>query len=81
MDVNGQLHAPATLPFRKRAPGTHLIGGWVGPRAVLGAMVKRKNFKPLLELEPPIIQPVAQRYTIELSRLSFIEHGIRLMLY
>jgi hypothetical protein len=25
---------------RKRAPGAHWIGGWVGPRAVLDAVVK-----------------------------------------
>jgi hypothetical protein len=27
---------------RKRAPSAHRIGGWVGPRAVLDAVVKRK---------------------------------------
>jgi hypothetical protein len=27
---------------REREPGTHWIGGWVGPRAVLDAVVKRK---------------------------------------
>jgi hypothetical protein len=27
---------------RERSPGTHQIGGWVGPRAVLDAMVKRE---------------------------------------
>jgi hypothetical protein len=27
---------------RERAPGTHWIGGWVGPRTVLDAVVKRK---------------------------------------
>jgi hypothetical protein len=27
---------------RERAPSTHWIGGWVGPRAVLDAVVKRK---------------------------------------
>jgi hypothetical protein len=32
MDVGFQLHAPAALPLGKR-PGTHFIGGWVGPRA------------------------------------------------
>jgi hypothetical protein len=26
---------------RERAPGTHFIGGWVGPKAVLDAVVKR----------------------------------------
>jgi hypothetical protein len=42
MEVSGQLHAPAALTPRERAPGTHWIGGWVGPRAVLDAVVKRK---------------------------------------
>jgi hypothetical protein len=32
-------------------------------------VVKEKNSQPLPGLEPPIIQPVAQRYTTELSRL------------
>jgi hypothetical protein len=34
---------------RERAPGTHWIGGWVGPRAVLDAVVKRKNILPVSE--------------------------------
>jgi hypothetical protein len=41
MEVSGQLHAPTALTQRK-APGTHWIGGWVGPRAVLDALVKKK---------------------------------------
>jgi hypothetical protein len=32
-----QLRAPAPLP-----PDAHCIGGWVDPRAVLDAVVKRK---------------------------------------
>ena len=32
--MHGQRHAPAALPPGKR-PGTHCIGGWVGPRAGL----------------------------------------------
>jgi hypothetical protein len=35
MEVTGQLHALAALPTGKEPPGTHWIGGWVGPRAVL----------------------------------------------
>jgi hypothetical protein len=31
---------------RERAPGTHWIGGWVGPRAILDAAVKRKTPSP-----------------------------------
>jgi hypothetical protein len=55
MEVSGQLHAH----------GTHWIGGWVDPRAVLDAVVKRKIPSPRRESNPrtPIVQPVAQRYT------------------
>jgi hypothetical protein len=64
MEVSGQLHAPAALPLG-RAPGTHWIRGWVGPRTVLNAVVKRKIPSPRRESNPRtlIVQPVAQRYT------------------
>jgi hypothetical protein len=50
---------------RVKAPGTHWIGGWVGPRAVLDTVVKRKISSPHRELNPGtlIVKPVAQRYT------------------
>jgi hypothetical protein len=50
---------------RERALGTHWIGGWVGPRAVLDAVVKREIPSPRRESNPrtPTVQPVAQRYT------------------
>jgi hypothetical protein len=32
MGVGGQRHVPAALPLGK-TPGTHYIGGWMGPRA------------------------------------------------
>jgi hypothetical protein len=56
---------PGRFIPRERAPGAHWIGGWVGPRAVLDAVVKRKIPSPHRESNPrtPIIQPVAQRYT------------------
>jgi hypothetical protein len=65
MEVSGQLHAPTALPLKERAPATHWIGGWVGPRAVLDAVVKRKIPSPHRDSNPrtPIVQPVAQRYT------------------
>ena len=34
MGVGGQRHAPAALTRRKR-PGAHGIGGWVGPTSGL----------------------------------------------
>jgi hypothetical protein len=65
MEVSGQLHAPAALSPREGVPGTHWIGGWVGPRAVLDAVVKRKIPSPCRESNPrtPIVQPIAQSYT------------------
>jgi hypothetical protein len=56
---------PDCFTPRERAPGTHWIGGWVGPRAVLDTVVKRKIPSPHQELNPrtTIVQPVAQCYT------------------
>jgi hypothetical protein len=44
----GEWSASRTGRFtpRERAPGTHWIGGWVSPRAVLDAVVKRKIPSP-----------------------------------
>jgi hypothetical protein len=58
MEVGSQLYAPAALLPSERAPGTHCIGGWVGPRAIL---VKRKIPSHRRELNPrtPIVHPVA----------------------
>jgi hypothetical protein len=56
---------PGRFTPRERAPGSHWIGGCVGPRAVLDAVVKRKIPSPRRESNPrtPIVQLVAQRYT------------------
>jgi hypothetical protein len=56
---------PSRFTPRERAHGTHWIGGWVNPRTVLDAVVKRKIPSPRRESKPrtPIVQPVAQRYT------------------
>jgi hypothetical protein len=56
---------PGRFIPRERAPGIHWIGGRVGPRAVLGAVVKRKIPSPHRESKTrtPIVQPVAQRCT------------------
>jgi hypothetical protein len=57
---------PTSLPGRftprESAPGTHWIGGWVGPRAVLDTVVKIKILSPRRESNPrtPIFQPAAQ---------------------
>jgi hypothetical protein len=33
---------PGRFPPKEKVPGTHWIGGWVGPRAILDAVMKRK---------------------------------------
>jgi hypothetical protein len=40
-----------------------------GPESRSGHGGEEKNSKPLTGLEHPIIHPIAQRYTIDLSRL------------
>jgi hypothetical protein len=63
----GELSAsrPGRFTPGERASDTHWIGGWVGPRAVLDTVVKRKIPSPRRESNTRtlIVQPVAQRYT------------------
>jgi len=57
---------PRSLYPRERVPGSHWIGGWVGPRFGLNtAVVKRKIPSSRREANPrtPIVQPAAQRCT------------------
>jgi hypothetical protein len=60
--VEVQLHASAALHSGKspRYPLDRRLGG---PQSSSGCGGKEKNSQPLPGLEPPIIQPVAQRYT------------------
>jgi hypothetical protein len=64
---------PGRFTPKERAPGTPWIGGWVGPRAVLDAVVKRKIPGPHRKSKPrtPIVQPVAQKNSLMLDRMSF----------
>jgi len=50
---------PRPLYPRER-PGTHCIGGWVGPRAGLDGC--GKSHSPP-DLDPLTVQPVVSRYT------------------
>jgi hypothetical protein len=70
MEVGGELHAQAALPAVERAPGTHWIGGWVGPRAGLDAVAKRKFRAPVENRIP--LRPARRLVTIptELSRIA-----------
>ena len=66
MGVCGQRHAPAVLPPGRR-PGTHCIGGWVGPRAGLEGCGKPRSMPGF---DPRAVRPVASRYHIIYHALS-----------
>jgi hypothetical protein len=68
MEVSDQFHASAALPPGKELsyPLDRRLGGLQIQSRRDG---KEKNSQPLTGLEPPIIQPLVQWYTAELSRL------------
>jgi hypothetical protein len=47
---------PSCFTPRERAPGTHWIEGWVGPRASLGTMVNVKIASPAKTQTPDHIE-------------------------
>jgi hypothetical protein len=63
---------PSRFTPRKRAsdPLDRRLGG---PQSQSERGSEEKNSQPLPALEPPIIQPVAQRYTTELSRFLLLK--------
>jgi hypothetical protein len=66
MEVCGQLHPKGRSPWY---PLDRRVGG---PQSRSGLGGEEIKSQPLPGLEPPIIQPVAQRYTTELSRPTVI---------
>jgi hypothetical protein len=65
MEVSGQLHDPAAL-----LPGKEPLNMRLGePQSRSGHGGEEKNSQPLMGLQLLIIQPVAQRYTTEISWL------------
>jgi hypothetical protein len=74
MEVIGQLLTLAALPQGK-SPRYLLDRRLGGPQSRSGRGGEEKNSQPLSVLEPPIIQPVSQRYTdrtITLYLLLFV---------
>ena len=57
--VGGQSHGPVALSPGK-IPGTHCIGGWVGPRASVDGCGKSR---PHTGIRSPDLPAVASRYT------------------
>jgi hypothetical protein len=69
---------PGRFTPREAAPSTHWLLGWVGLRAVLDAVMKRKIPSLRWESNPrtPIVQPVAQRYTDwAITAYQFLKNG------
>ena len=59
VDGVGVNVTPRPLYPRER-PGTHYIGGWVGPKAGLDECGKSRSSPAF---DPRTVQPVASRYT------------------
>ena len=60
-EVSVQLHTPAVFPPWK-SPSTHWIGGWVGPRASLDILKKRKVFCSCQDWNPRPSSPQRRCY-------------------
>jgi hypothetical protein len=51
---------PGRFTHGERNPGTHWIGGWVGPRAGLNTVTRAKrHFSAYAENRTPVAQPLA----------------------
>jgi hypothetical protein len=61
MEVSGQLHGLAVSP-RGKSPWYSSDRRLGGPQSRSGRGGEEKNSQPLPGLEPPIIQPIVQRY-------------------
>ena len=63
MWIGGQHHDPVAFtnpPPPRERPGTHCMGGWVGPRAGVDECGKSR---PPLGFDPRTVQPVVSYYT------------------
>jgi hypothetical protein len=59
---------PGSFIPRERDPGIHWIGGWVGPRIGLDAVVWRKIPRPYLDSNPQSSSPQPSAIPTELSQ-------------
>jgi hypothetical protein len=77
--VDGEWSASRLLhftPSRERTPGTHWIGGWVGPRASLDAVVKRKIPSPCRDSNPLSPSAVPRSYPGSLNTFRQWLHSL-----
>jgi hypothetical protein len=66
---------------RKRAPGTHWIGGWVGDRAGLNKVAKRKIPSPFRESNSGRSARSLITILTELSRLELLSVVVKLFYF
>jgi len=62
LDGEWSVSCPGHFTLRERVPGTYWIGGRVGPRAILDAVMKRKILTALIPppsqgLNPRTLEP------------------------
>jgi hypothetical protein len=69
-----EVSRPGRFTPEGRARGTRWIGGWMGPRAGLDDMEKRKKISCSCQECNPDFQPVAFALMTELSRL-YLKRG------
>jgi hypothetical protein len=60
MEMSFQLYTLPNFTPGERPSGTPLIGGWVGPRANLDSVVKRKEISALAGKQNLVAQPVSE---------------------
>jgi hypothetical protein len=58
MGLGDQRHAPTAYPLAR--PGTHCVGGWVGPYCWCRQV---RKISPQTVFDPRTFQPVASRCT------------------
>jgi hypothetical protein len=74
MDVSVVSFTPGRFTTRETAPGTYWIGGWVGSRASLDAVIE-KFAAPAgtRTLEHPLRSPALYRWAIQ---APFLKYGL-----
>jgi hypothetical protein len=70
MEVSGQLHAGFTPG--KKVVGTQVTGGWVGPKAGLDVLERRKTHCPCQASGTEFLRHPACSLAIKLTKLAKI---------
>jgi hypothetical protein len=52
---------------REEAPGTHWIGGWMGPRAGLDTVAKRETPSPCRDSNPRSFSPIRNKIFLQVE--------------